>query len=56
MPYETSKHDASACPENGDGWDTVNTDSKEVKDHHEEKADADRQVRVLRELEKEGDD
>jgi hypothetical protein len=55
MPYEAKEH-GEACPvEAGDGWDVVNVESEEVKEHHEEKPDAERQVRLLSELEKEGE-
>jgi len=55
MPYEVIDHDSEKCEEDGPGYDVMNSDTEEVKDHHEEKPDADRQVRILSELEKEGD-
>lgn len=57
MPYEVKEHDKDACDEIADdGYDVVNEVSGDVKDHHEAKPDADRQVRILHELEKEGDE
>ena len=57
MPYEVKEHDSETCDEIADdGYDVVNELSHEVKDHHESKPDADRQVRILSELEKEGDE
>lgn len=35
------------------GYDVVNTDTDEVKAHHADKDDAERQVRLLHELERE---
>jgi hypothetical protein len=57
MPYDAVEHEPEKCEEIADsGWDVINKDTEEVKDHHEEKPDAERQVRLLGELEKEGDD
>jgi hypothetical protein len=57
VPYDVAEHDAGKCGEIADdGWDVINKETKEVKDHHDEKPDAERQVRILTELEKEGDD
>lgn len=56
MPYEVKEHDGEKCEESGEGWDVVNEHTEEVKDHHENKPDAERQVRILHELEREGDE
>jgi hypothetical protein len=57
MPYDVAEHDAEKCDEIADeGWDVVNSETDEVKDHHDAKPDAERQVRLLDELGKEGDD
>jgi hypothetical protein len=53
MPYDVKEHDGEKCPADGDGFDVVNTESEEVRAHHEQKENAERQVRVLTELEKE---
>lgn len=53
MAYECKEHDGEKCEETGEGWDVVNSESEEVKAHHEEKPDAERQVRILTEMEKE---
>jgi len=53
MPYEVKEHDTGKCDEAGDGFDVINVDTEEVKDHHEEKPDAERQVRILDDLERE---
>jgi hypothetical protein len=47
MPYKVV--------EAGDGYDVVNTETDEVKAHHDSREDAERQVRLLHELEKEDD-
>lgn len=52
MPYEVAEHDSAKCDEPGDGWDVCNKETEEVKDHHQAKPDAERQVRILDELEK----
>jgi len=52
MPYEVKEHDNGRCDEAGDGFDVVNMDTEEVKDHHGERPDAERQVRILEDLEK----
>jgi hypothetical protein len=44
MPYEI-KH------VEGDGYDVINSETKDVKGHHENKEDAERQVRILNEVE-----
>jgi hypothetical protein len=49
MPYTVK------AAENG-GYDVVNTETEEVKAHHDDKDDAERQVRLLHELEKEGEE
>jgi hypothetical protein len=57
MPYEVHEHDADKCDEIADsGYDVVNELTHEVKDHHDEKPDADRQVRILSELKKDGEE
>lgn len=57
MPYDVKEHDPEKCDEIAEtGWDVVNKDTEEVKDHHDTKPDAERQVRLLTELEKEGDE
>lgn len=48
MPYKVEQQ--------GDDWIVINTETDEVKAHHETKEDAERQVRLLHELEKEGED
>lgn len=48
MPYKVEEHDGK--------FDVVNTETEEVKDTHDDRDDAERQVRILNELEKEGDD
>jgi hypothetical protein len=48
MPYKVEEHDGE--------FDVVNTETDEVKDSHENRDDAERQVRILNELEKEGDE
>ena len=48
MPYKVEQQ--------GDDWVVINTETDEVKAHHETKEDAERQVRLLHELEKEGED
>lgn len=52
MPYEVREHETAKCDDPGDGFDVVNTETEEVKDHHEQKPDAERQVRILTDLEK----
>lgn len=52
MPYEVREHDSGRCDSGSDGFDVLNSESEEVKDHHEAKPDAERQVRILSELEK----
>jgi hypothetical protein len=47
MPYKVEP--------NGDGFDVINTETDEVKDHHDTREDAERQVRLLHEMEKEGE-
>lgn len=47
MPYKVV--------ENNGKYDVVNTETDEVKDTHDDKADAERQVRLLHELEKDED-
>jgi hypothetical protein len=44
MPYEI-KH------VEGNGYDVINSDTKEVKAHHATKEDAERQVRLLHAIE-----
>jgi hypothetical protein len=44
MPYEIQHKE-------GDGYDVINSDTKEVKAHHETKEDAERQVRLLNAIE-----
>lgn len=57
MPYDVTEHDAEKCEEIAEsGFDVINKETGEVKDHHDEKPDAERQVRLLTELEKKGDD
>jgi hypothetical protein len=53
MPYDVEEHGEKCPVEAESGWDVVNTDLDEVKDHHGEKADAERQERILTEMEKE---
>ena len=56
MAYETTDHGMYDCEitDAAEGAkDTVNSATHEVKDHHENPADAERQVRILNELEKE---
>ena len=56
MPYEVKEHNAEKCDELGDaGFDVVNKATEEVKDHHDDKPAADRQVRILSELEKDAE-
>lgn len=55
MPYDVKEHDGGKCPADGDGFDVVNADTEEVRAHHEAKDNAERQVRVLTEMEKEDD-
>lgn len=43
MPYEVKK--------NGEKWDVVNSDTGEVKATHDEKEEAERQVRLLEAVE-----
>ncbi len=45
MPYKAEEREGS--------WCVVNTDTNEVKAKHATKEDADRQVRLLEELERE---
>jgi hypothetical protein len=52
MPYAVNEHDTARCDAPGDGWDVINKESEEVKDHHADKPDAERQVRILDDLEK----
>lgn len=52
MPYKVEEHDTGKCNDGGDGWDVINSETEEVKDHHGDKPDAERQVRILTELEK----
>jgi len=48
MPYKVEDH--------GDGdYVVVNTDTQEIKAHHDTREAAERQVRLLEELEKEGE-
>jgi hypothetical protein len=47
MPYDVKEHDGEKCSESAEGFDVVNTESGDVKAHHEAKPDADRQVRIL---------
>lgn len=49
MPYKVVENEDHE-------FDVVNTETDEVKDTHENREDAERQVRILHELEKEGDD
>jgi hypothetical protein len=48
MPYKAEERDGE--------WVVVNTETDEVKAHHDSKEDAERQVRLLHELEREGED
>lgn len=48
MPYHVKENDGK--------WEVVNDDTDEVVDEHDTKEDAERQVRMLHEIEKEGDD
>jgi len=48
MPYAVRK-------EGEDDWVVVNTETDEIKAHHDNKEDAERQVRLLHELEKDED-
>jgi hypothetical protein len=48
MPYAVRK-------EGEDDWVVVNTETDEVKAHHDNQEDAERQVRLLHELEKDED-
>lgn len=45
MPYQVRK------AENGEGFEVVNTETKEVKATHSTEAEAERQKRLLEELE-----
>lgn len=45
MPYAVEKQ--------GDKWVVVNTETQEVKAHHDSQADADKQVRLLHMIEHE---
>ena len=57
MPYDVAEHDADKCEEIADsGFDVINKETEEVKDHHDSKPDAERQVRLLHELDREGED
>lgn len=47
MPYKVEEHDGK--------YDVVNTETEEVKATHDTKEDAERQVRLLHELEKDED-
>jgi hypothetical protein len=54
MPYECKEHDGEKCDHDGPGgFDVVNRETEEVKAHHDDKPDAERQVRVLHEIERE---
>lgn len=44
MPYEIKSVE-------GDGYDVINSETKDVKAHHEKKEDAERQVRLLNAIE-----
>lgn len=48
MPYKVEQK--------GEKWAVVNTETDEVKAEHDSKEDAERQVRLLHELEKEEDE
>lgn len=48
MPYKVEERDGK--------FDVVNTETDEVKASHENREDAERQVRLLHELEKEEDE
>jgi hypothetical protein len=48
MPYKVEEHDGK--------YDVVNTETDEVKATHDTREDAERQVRLLHELEKEEDE
>ena len=53
MPYEVKEHDGDKCDQiANEGFDVVNEATHEVKDHHEDRPAADRQVRILSELER----
>lgn len=47
--YDVKEHDGQKCSDTAPGFDVVNSDG-EVKDHHEHKPDAERQVRILEEM------
>jgi hypothetical protein len=54
MPYECKEHNDVMCNDrSGGGFDVVNRETEEVKAHHDDKPDAERQVRVLHEIERE---
>ena len=48
MPYEVRKNEDGSC-------DVINKETKEVKDHHGDCADAHRQVRLLEAIEHDPD-
>lgn len=52
MPYEVKEHDSGKCDDLSQGFDVVNSQSGDVKAHHDAKEDASRQVRMLTEMEK----